>query len=235
MYYVKDENGNRVEAYTKEEFLTFLQNAIDTGSLAGIDADSAIVSKLRCCVSKDTYPIAFVTQAKYNELKSTNGLVNNCYYFIIDDETESNIEARIENLNNEMTGLNNEMAGVKERLDNLGFKEGSLVLSSNITATLNELKRQGNYVLGHLKIKFTGSSYNYYTLTLPKGFEMKSGVIMSFAFISTENYTDKLTGYLKNSSTDVNLFSPTWGSKFTPDEEVEVFFGYEAEPINQEE
>jgi hypothetical protein len=37
----------------------------------------------------------------------------------------------------------------------LGFKQGSIILADGITATQNELKRQGNYVLGRLSTQHT--------------------------------------------------------------------------------
>lgn len=39
---------------------------------------------------------------------------------------------------------------IEERLTNLGFKEGSITLEDESYVTLNELKRQGNYVIGNI-------------------------------------------------------------------------------------
>lgn len=98
MYYVLDENGNRKEAYCKEEIMSVLQQAIDDGSLSGVDAQSAFVSKLKCCVGGGTFKQAFVTQAKYNELKANKQLEENTCYNITDDTTEHDIATNIEGL-----------------------------------------------------------------------------------------------------------------------------------------
>lgn len=84
-YYVLDENNNRQEAYTKEEILSVLAQAIADGSLAGVSADAGFITKLKCCVSGTTVKEAFVTQAKYNELLASGSLESNTYYNIIDD------------------------------------------------------------------------------------------------------------------------------------------------------
>ena len=81
-YFVLDENNNRVEAYSKEEVLSVLAQAIANGSLSGITADAGFVSKIKCCVDGGTFKIAFITQAKYNELVASNQLVSNCFYYI---------------------------------------------------------------------------------------------------------------------------------------------------------
>lgn len=106
MNYVLDDKGNKIEAYSKEEILSVLQQCIDDGSLSGIDAQSAFVSKLKCCVGGDTYPISFVTQAKYNELKQNKQLVKNQLYFITDDMTEEVLEQNINDLWTEMEAVN---------------------------------------------------------------------------------------------------------------------------------
>lgn len=85
MFYVLDEKGNRVEAFDKQGYLNFLQQAIENGDLAGIDAESAFVSKLKCCVGGQTYQLAFVTEAVYNQLKENNQLKLGILYFITDD------------------------------------------------------------------------------------------------------------------------------------------------------
>lgn len=106
MNYVLDDKGNKIEAYSKEEILSVLQQCIDDGSLSGVDAQSAFVSKLKCCVGGDTYPISFVTQAKYNELKQNNQLVKNQLYFITDDTTEEVLEQNINDLWTETEAIN---------------------------------------------------------------------------------------------------------------------------------
>ena len=123
MNYVLDEKGNRVEGLSKEEMLAVLQQAIDDGSLAGIEKDSAFVSKLKCCVGGETFQVAFVTQAKYNELFKNNQLTDNTFYFITDDPTEENIEANIETLAKEIDATNEIIGNIIE-----GKKVGNFII-----------------------------------------------------------------------------------------------------------
>lgn len=105
MYYVLDENNNKIEAYSKQEVLAVLAQAIADGSLDNITADSAFINKLKCCVGGDTFNIAFITQAKYNELAASNLLKENTYYYITDDETAENIDEALKLINNALTSI----------------------------------------------------------------------------------------------------------------------------------
>jgi hypothetical protein len=135
---------------------------------------------------------------------------------------------------------------IEERLDKLGFKEGSVILSSNLTATRNELKRQGNYVLLHLtfslvdKTKLSGSD-NYFEL--PIGFEKKHDETDTNAMNDRVIYfsrkgidvTSPLCGYFAN--------QPTYGtpqkykmsidnySSYEDFKNITINFGYEAKPL----
>lgn len=97
-FYVLDENNNKVEAYDKEGVLALLNQAIADGSLENIVADAAFVTKLKCCVDGGTFQIAFITQAKYNELATNKTLLENTYYFIVDDTTADGINEQLENI-----------------------------------------------------------------------------------------------------------------------------------------
>ena len=76
--YVLDENNNKIEVTT--EVLT------------------AIVQQVVCCESGTPHSMAFVTQAKYNQLETTNALVTNCVYFITDDTTAYDINKQLADL-----------------------------------------------------------------------------------------------------------------------------------------
>ena len=104
-FFVLDENHNLIEAYDKEGVLAVLEQAIADGSLSGITADSAFVSQLKCCVSGQANKVAFVTQAKYNELKASNMLLSNCLYFVIDDTTADDIDRILSELSEKMTSI----------------------------------------------------------------------------------------------------------------------------------
>lgn len=98
MFFVIDENNNRIEAFDKEGVLAVLAQAIADGSLSGITADSAFVSKLKCCVTGGTNRVAFVTQAKYNELKASDSLLADCLYIVTDDTTAEDMDATLSEL-----------------------------------------------------------------------------------------------------------------------------------------
>lgn len=112
-FYVLDENNNKVEAYDKEGVLAVLAQAIADGSLENIVADAAFINKIRCCVSGTTYNIAFVTQAKYNELVNTGNVLKDTYYYILDDTTCDNIEAKFKKLNETFQTVTNTQAQVR--------------------------------------------------------------------------------------------------------------------------
>lgn len=116
MYYVKDKNGNQQEAYTKEEIMAVLQQAIADGSLSGVDAQSAFVSKLKCCVDGGTFKQAFITEAKYNELKANKQLQENTIYNILDDNTLEVITTNIEGLWEAIDELGGD-GGIIEQID----------------------------------------------------------------------------------------------------------------------
>ncbi len=116
MHYVLDENNNKVEAYDKEGVLAVLEQAIANGSLASLVADAAFVTKLKCCVSGQTNRIAFVSQAKYNELKKAGTVENGVYYYITDDTTLEDINALLEELTetvNDLTETVNDLTANK--------------------------------------------------------------------------------------------------------------------------
>lgn len=97
-FYVLDENNNKAEALDKEGILAVLQQAIADGTLENIVADSAFISKIKCCVSGITNNVAFVTQNKYNELESTGQIRENTYYYITDDTTCEDIDKVLQGL-----------------------------------------------------------------------------------------------------------------------------------------
>lgn len=135
MFYVLDENNNKVEAFDKQGVLAVLAQAISDGSLNNIVADSAFVSKLKCCVGGDTFKVAFVTQAKYNELEANNLLERNTYYYITDDDTANNLDELLTQLTNAVNENSKEFkrldAEVAEHLYQYGIDHRLLEKSMN--------------------------------------------------------------------------------------------------------
>lgn len=86
----------------------------------------------------------------------------------------TNLSARIAVVEKPLKNYDNSKGTVEERLTRLGFKSGSVTISS-VTATQNELKRQGNYVLGNLS--FSLSSAKSVSGTFPQYFRPKTQTI----------------------------------------------------------
>lgn len=160
MYYVVDENNNRIEAFDKEGVLAAINEAAANGSLNSLVADAAFISKIKCCVGNEPFSFAFVTQAKYNELKESGNLKANGYYIITDDTSADDINTAFETLTNtvnEHTLILNDCAELTtqnykklnehtERLDNIdqtlteyntrfAIKKSDIKLASNTAAT----------------------------------------------------------------------------------------------------
>lgn len=118
-FYVLDENNNKVEAFDKEGVLAVLAQAIADGSLDNIVADSAFVSKLKCCVGGTTNNVAFVPQSKYNELVETGTIRENTYYIITDDTTVEDIDATLQGLTNNVDNININLDNANREITNI--------------------------------------------------------------------------------------------------------------------
>ncbi len=110
MKFVLDENNNRHEALDKEGVEALLAEAIQSGQLPSVDDDTAFVTKLKDPHTGLTHRVAFLTQAKYNELKANQQLIAGAYYFITDDTTADDLEDHMdqidENVDHAMDAVN---------------------------------------------------------------------------------------------------------------------------------
>lgn len=158
-FYVLDDNNNKVEAFDKEGVLAVLEQAIADGSLANIAANSAFVSKIKCCVGGDTYKMAFITQAKYNELVKNSELTPNTYYFIVDDTTYEDMvkdfEALTEKVNDAVKKVDNLTYIFEVRDKYIETRKDAPVIAVNDTRIKNSnfieifpLDEWTNYYLG---------------------------------------------------------------------------------------
>lgn len=143
-FYVLDENNNKVEAYDKQGVLAVLAQAIADGSLDNITADSAFINKLKCCVGGDTFNIAFITQAKYNDLEANGLIKENTYYYIIDDTTADDIDEQLQSLtdavnsaNRIATQVNKDFTAYKniDQVQILSFSDNNKLIYDNSLAT----------------------------------------------------------------------------------------------------
>lgn len=105
IFYVLDENNNKVEALDKEGVLNAIETAIQDGSLAGLVADAGFISKLKCCVNGNTSKIGFITQAQYNTLEVNGLLEKNTLYFITDDTLADDLEEQLKTILKDIEGL----------------------------------------------------------------------------------------------------------------------------------
>lgn len=169
------------------------------------------------------------------------------YTFTATSGIISNVEKVVKEIMYSMADYDNSKGTIEERLTALGFKEGSVVLADDITATQNELKRQGNYVLGRLSITsgFSGiisfTEYSIGTIPaefLPKkletggavgGFKVSvSGASGSWDYLT--NYTIDTNGIIKISSSVPNSNgSGSISVRFNLP--LTINFGYEANPL----
>lgn len=142
---------------------------------------------------------------------------------------------------------------IEQRLDKLGFKEGSIEsLTFNASEIIsNVLKRQGNYVLGICQIGNLDLPYVDFTGTIPKQFlplndieqpVLASGIIQTGVYNSLSGTYGQATiaayfGGHMNISKDTGKISITFPlsvsadlviSKYTG---IVLYFGYEAKPL----
>lgn len=218
-YYVLDENNNKHEALDKEGVLALLRQAIENGDLTNVDADSAFVSKFKCCVSGTTNYIAFTTQATYNALKAADQLTPNCYYFIIDDDSATDINNKLEEIDKNLTALISKNLAISTtvnklttNVDNLlidkrqyighsNFSTDDLIYSSAVSTqnrvalTFTEGKTKDDTIglSGRLYVSLDGSSYHYLEFDiLWSEYDYLQGVINKNILIDNKLYWFKI-------------------------------------------
>jgi hypothetical protein len=116
------------------------------------NSDNAITAiQAKDAVDETAHKFAFVTQAKYDELKAANTLVSNCLYCITDDTTEANIMQAIESVN---ASLSKELAKKLDKGDWVEYKF-NWSKDTNINVSISALG-YGTYI-GEIVAKGTGS------------------------------------------------------------------------------
>lgn len=205
MYYVIDDDKNLKEALDKEGVFALLEKAIEDGTLENIVKDSAFVSKLKCCVSGQTNKVAFISQAKYNELKEGGLLETNALYFITDDTSCEDFETTIELHNERLTSLENranasesEIAKIKNGETIVANASSSEMATSSSKATiLNPTKTrittattfsEGVYVIRALLPHDEGTTGNILTFTIFVGTD--SNIVYSSTTSRNTNQSD---------------------------------------------
>lgn len=92
-YYVLGENNCKFESLTKEQILTAIQQAVDSGKIK--DVDSGFVTRIKEQNKNAGLMFWVGTQAEYNALESKK---NNCLYIITDDRRNESIDLIWNNL-----------------------------------------------------------------------------------------------------------------------------------------
>ena len=114
---------------------------------------------------------------------------------------------------------------IEERLTNLGFRQGAVILGSGFTASINTLKRQGNYVLGELYVTDQSPSLSEVLFTFPSDFTPISGTdIVTFSVISG------VVSQISISPVGGIIIYVSGGTVSSP--KSHIYFGYEAVPIS---
>lgn len=86
-YYVLSENNCKFESFTKEQILSAIQQAVDSGEIKNVD--TGFVTKIKEQNKNAGLMFWVGTQAEYNALESKK---NNCLYIITDDRRNESID-----------------------------------------------------------------------------------------------------------------------------------------------
>ena len=137
------------------------------------------------------------------------------------DDAENNAIKIATNYHNQAV---NSIALLEGRLNSLGFKEGAVILPSGVTASVNKLKRQGNYVIGEVVFNdnFTLQSGTTHLFDLPVGFRPKENITFgdSYGMYGAREYTISTNGKAQVAVSNVAY------------RKLHLNFGFEAPPIN---
>lgn len=128
------------------------------------------------------------------------------------------------NGNPPLQAYNKSKGTIEERLTRLGFKEGAVILPSGVTASVNKLKRQGNYVIGEVVFNdnFTLQGGTTHLFDLPVGFRPKENITFgdSYGMYGAREYTISTNGKAQVAVSNVAY------------RKLHLNFGFEAPPIN---
>lgn len=153
---IDDLDKNKYEAYTKQETLAAIQEAISSGELP--EEINGLVITLKNPIDNLGYKIAFCTQAKYNELEAGGQLESNCYYYITDDTSWDDF---LEDANEVLEEIQEQVA-LLPRTQELMRSEASEGANE---ITLNELTNNDDWVevSGYIRESTTPTNCYYFS------------------------------------------------------------------------
>lgn len=134
-------------------------------------------------------------------------------------------------INQEQQARQQQINTINGRLDSLGFREGSVSLASG-TATVNTVKRTGNYVIGQVTATTDGTSSGV-LFTLPTNFRPKTQYSFLMGVASTGqsiDLNDCVTATVRTNG-EFYVSEVISGILFNSFNSYNVNFGFEAPPI----
>lgn len=112
-YYVRCEMGCKHEAMSKEQTLTAITQAVETGEIK--DVDTGFVTKIKEQNAGAALTFWVGTQAQYNAITEK---AQNCFYVITDDTTKADVDAAIIDLEKQIEAIGEEIKAGDEVLFN---------------------------------------------------------------------------------------------------------------------
>ena len=90
-------------------------------------------------------------------------------------------------LNNVAT--DSELQEIRDRLDQLGFSEGTFVVSgvSSSSITTNKIVKQGKYAIGTLGMNLSNQNISQLSITVPREFMPKSTKTLTLCYSTNTN------------------------------------------------
>lgn len=147
--YALDEGKNQRETMTREQIVTAIQNMAATGSPGNVD--DAFITKIKELNKEGQLRFWVGTMAEYNALEKKE---DDVLYIFSDDPTVQDIEDAIN--------------AIEARVDDLGFKKGSVAYSGFSTPSVNGIEKQGKMAL--LNFRAAPTSWEAARITVPAGY-----------------------------------------------------------------
>lgn len=197
---IDDSDKNKYEAYTKEEVLEVIQEAISSGELP--EEINGLVLTFKNPVDNQAYKIAFCTQAKYNELVAGGQLEENCVYYITDDASYDDLDNAITTLQAGLENQGNEIEDIKEDINNIN--QGISDLSDDI-ADLDERidTLEGKHLYKH-QIEMSGTG---------TGSQTYKGYAIYFTIYCSQNTALSINDIVNNIGSLNSICASGWASE----------------------
>lgn len=194
--YATDEFKNLFLTMTKEQILTAITQAVSTGEIKDIDA--GFVTKLQEVNKQGVVRFWFGTMAEFEALTEKD---DDTLYLFTDDPTLEDFEKNLDDIMNAIKNIvlgetavgkaekadgaetaanydeqegsiKNKFEDIDKRLEELGFNSGAVTLAFG-TASVNSIKRQGEYVIIDLIFSAPKQSSLSEFFTIPENFRPK--------------------------------------------------------------